>query len=397
MSGLAEWLVENWTYLLWEIRTPFPKPAASLGAQDVPGLADADGGWAQHALEDEGRVSLAVWQHRHSLGHAASDIALPSITFLPEENQVGLFVRPAPLRLDPSVQFAGEARTSWIAKDDFQCALREFVLETVRRAECDESGKTWAGWLASRYQQKEEEAKSEEVRVGLMFGSFVAEQWRSLAGELAPASMAVLRGLLLDSALVQSEEPFRELLGEATRSDTKTATSWQSVGFDRADGMLPPFEQGYRLAKRARRALSNEDGPVVDLTNALAVFDLTVREFAYPLFRSAVVTSPQGAATMLVARDPDRGVAPTRFAMAAALGRLLAEGRPGQPLGAAHGEQSRWIQTQRANAFAAEFLLPTPALSRPGDLEAKCDQYGISRTAARWHMRNRVVASELFE
>jgi Zn-dependent peptidase ImmA (M78 family) len=83
--------------------------------------------------------------------------------------------------------------------------------------------------------------------------------------------------------------------------------------------------------------------------------------------------------------------------MAAALGRLLAEGRPGQPLGAAHGEQSRWIQTQRANAFAAEFLLPTPALSRPGDLEAKCDQYGISRTAARWHMRNRLVTSELCE
>ena len=79
------------------------------------------------------------------------------------------------------------------------------------------------------------------------------------------------------------------------------------------------------------------------------------------------------------------------FAIAASLGRLVSEAN-GAAFGAAHGSQSRWSETQRANAFAAEFLLPTVVLQRSDDLAGLCERYGISRSAAEWHRANRIDA-----
>ena len=98
----------------------------------------------------------------------------------------------------------------------------------------------------------------------------------------------------------------------------------------------------------------------------------------------------------MVAYDSElrrQGISRARFAAAAALGRLLAEVN-GASFGAAHGEQSRIVQTQRANAFAAEFLLPASALRRGEDLASLCVEYGISLSAGEWQRTNRQHATD---
>src|SRR5437667_2154892 len=85
LAGIADWLVENWLYVFWEVHTPFPKIASTDGAAGrVPSLRDALEGYPSHTGSGASPAPLARWQHRHSLGHAASDLALPSIVFLPE-------------------------------------------------------------------------------------------------------------------------------------------------------------------------------------------------------------------------------------------------------------------------------------------------------------------------
>jgi hypothetical protein len=83
----------------------------------------------------------------------------------------------------------------------------------------------------------------------------------------------------------------------------------------------------------------------------------------------------------------------SRFAAASAFGRLLWQARiPGQDLlCGAQGDHAMLSQSRRANAFAAEFLLPATAIE--GGLSEQvvyslAEQYGISSTAARWHARN---------
>lgn len=135
----------------------------------------------------------------------------------------------------------------------------------------------------------------------------------------------------------------------------------------------------------------------MELGPVLGELDLDLTRFVSSgLFRSAVVVGADGRGELLVSTDDEltRRMAPARFAICAALGRLLGDGAGGEAAyGAAHGPQARLFETQRANAFAAELLLPLAALRAHGpapDIEKLSEDFGISRTAARWHVQNRL-------
>jgi Zn-dependent peptidase ImmA (M78 family) len=87
--------------------------------------------------------------------------------------------------------------------------------------------------------------------------------------------------------------------------------------------------------------------------------------------------------------------ASSRFAITSALGRLLWQSRfnVGKPMAVAQSDQSLVTQSRRANAFAAEFLLPHSVILRHGVNTAQMvgrlsETYGISRSAVRWHAYN---------
>jgi Zn-dependent peptidase ImmA (M78 family) len=165
------------------------------------------------------------------------------------------------------------------------------------------------------------------------------------------------------------------------------------------DALAPPHEQGYDLANRLRAYLRLVDAPLTRVRDAAQQLGVTVDRFAgADRFRTAIVDA--GCPTVLWNEDAPqiRRVAVSRFAIAAGVGRLLFErGDEAGTFGAANGEHSRLFETRRANAFAAELLLPRRALEGPAagmDLVDICAEYGISAPAARWHIHNRVGAGD---
>lgn len=142
--------------------------------------------------------------------------------------------------------------------------------------------------------------------------------------------------------------------------------------------------------------------PILDFDKLLGDLDIIVKDPRDTnLFRTAVCAPSRGHASILrSASDPrmqtNHG---NRFAIAAAVGRLFwaaaGHARTVAPICAAHGDYSRYSETRRANAFAAELLLPMQTLRKALGEKATADQvatlaedYGMSRAAARWHAHN---------
>ncbi|MBI4957194.1 MAG: hypothetical protein HY908_34595 [Myxococcales bacterium] len=401
MSGLADWIVENWLYVLWDIHPPFPKaPAAEDGRRPtVPGLQTASTRWQE--LGNVDRNALGLWQHRHSLGHGASDIALPSIAFLPEDRRVGIAVGPAPQALDPSIRFSppgehGKYRLAptWVSKADLATDLGGFVEQTLRQADRDAAARPWANWLRQRLTEAQTLAATPDARRKVEFGELVAARWHRLAKALGEDTR-VLEGILVDSSVVSDERGLDQLssaVADRVR-EVGNGAGWRDLALDRAEMLQPPHERGYRLAEKARAWLRQPDTPFPDLRGVLHRLGVGLGVFdGPPIFRSATMRGTKGGAAILYTEGDHAygGVAPTRFAIAAGLGRLLAAGLSEAAFGAAHGPQSRWVATRQANAFAAEFLLPMRGMGLTSDVQALSERYGISRWAAERHRENRL-------
>jgi hypothetical protein len=397
MSGLAEWIVDNWVRVLWEIPTPFPK-TVPLGSarRTVPSLRDAYQGWREYHDRDVVPDEIAVWQHRHTLGHGTSDVALPSIVFIPEDRTIGIAVDHIPPALEPTVRFTAPSSTGgwpadpkWLPRDDVAISLRRFVDETISQATSDSAAKDWARWLRERWTSAQRIADDVEMRRQFEFGAVVAGHWKSIEAKLRGATPAIV-GLLHDSPAIADVQVLDAL---ARMIPPIRGGRARMVDLGARDPALPPHEQGYRLAARARAHLNRGDEPLMDIARAVGEFGLEVHSVSSNrLFRSAIVVVDGTSRVLHATDDPsNKGVAPTRFAIAAALGRFLGDHRSPRAtvFGAAHGSHSRVLPTRVANAFAAEFLLPVGAIRGSVDTETLCDEYGISRSAASWHIHNR--------
>ncbi len=389
MSGLAEWIVEQWVWLLWEAHTPFPKSLLG-GKRAIPGLHDASRFWPDvDAQTVRDRGALGRWQLRHTLGVGASDLALPSISFLPEDRMIGVFVAEQAAALDPTVDFvAYEQEPAWLGADDLREVLANFTRDVLELA-TENGAVRWSNWLGELWaaQQAKEADPRERTRAAL--GEFAAARWDEASATLGPDAEA-LRGLLLDAPTIEDEAAWSNYVASVHR------VSARQMGADAGLRALAPvslasgsapFRQGQQMAASFREELGNRDRPI-DLRQTFEQIRLEWQAVDAPAFRSAVVRSQSGAGCVYF--DRELGVAPRRFALAAALGRLLGA-RSDRPFGAAHGASSRYRESQRANAFAAELLLPAAALRGRGesDLDVLCDDFGISRSAASWQIKNR--------
>ncbi|HLQ37862.1 MAG TPA: ImmA/IrrE family metallo-endopeptidase, partial [Planctomycetota bacterium] len=343
---------------------------------------------------------LGAWQQRHTLGAAASDLALPSMVMVPEDAWMGIGLDHIPASLSPGVRFtppgspdSWPASPIWVPLADVSESLHAFVDATIRRA-TETGAETWAAWTQERWRSARARADATEEVRKWMYGEFVAERWNEIEQRLGRKA-DVLSNILIDSALVEDVSALDWLVGLLS-STTHAPAPAEGDGKARApriDWSLPPFREGYRLAQHARKELGLDDRPLNAklVQEVLRHYGIEGREVrAHNLFRSAVWQS-EGSAMLVWAVDDPRfsGQQPQRFSIAAALGRLLANGGSSN-LGAAHSNQSRWRPTQLANAFAAEFLLPVQAIRQAGaDVEKLSRRFGMSRSATAWHIVNR--------
>lgn len=393
VSGLVEWMVDHWLHLLWEIHPPFPKLAMARDAP-IPGLREALQGWPGIAGEYASLNEMGAWQGRHTLGVAASDLALPSITILPERSMIGVLVdHPPTHRLNSPMRFSAEQfplGPIWLAKDEFIHTCSDFIDATLARADQHETAKDWSAWLRTQWCAAQSRADTPVERRRLIYGPLVEEAWERLSRELGPR-IEMLTGILLDCPPIHRRESLDKLIAELDGDRPSQGDRWRTFT-DRPLIGLKPYQQGYHLAARMREHIGLHDEPVSDIRDLLDDLGIGTRSVGLDgLFRSAAAVTPEGHATLIRNDRVYPGAAPTRFSWAAALGRLVADGRSGSTaFGAAQGEQSNMVAGQRANAFAAEFLLPKAVVERSGPLDELCEEYGISRSAAEWHRRNRL-------
>ena len=392
LVGLVEWVVENWLFLSHEQTRPFAQEPLSGDLVKLPGYIEATKLWNEGTL-DEQATDLFDWLHRHLFGHASSNLALPSLVMQPEGEWMIVAVDDLPAKFGPTVEFTGPREGAWprvanVRKDKLldQCAA--IVEQAIERGNQSADAGQWARWIEQSFEAARADARDHFKQLVAALGEVGARRVHELLAK-DDVRGRQLHSLLLDSPSGASSELVGSLVDWlGTPSSAKPATPRDWSTFAGTDWFGPPFRQGYDLARKVRRELLNEPlAPLADLASTLGDLGVAVRDGApTPAFRTAVAALEDGTAIMWTSPDDPRvsSVARTRFAQAAALGRLLTS----PCRAAAHGPYARLRETQRANAFAAELLLPSEALDPCVNLDRIVEAYGISRSAAAWHVRN---------
>jgi len=449
VAGLADWFIENWMAILWEMHTPFKKGSLDDRATQkaaVPGVREAIAHWSDYLGDKEDDLDsgsqecaqdnssdrehyvkaqvtdnadlerLAEWQHRHLLGHASSNLALPSVVILPEGRDIVLSVDRLPRAMGASVDFLGpdkQPRTATlfvIGKTAFKEQVQAFVDGTIERACISPRYSEWAEWLRQRWLVAQAEESDPKQRLRCMLGDVAASKVDELLSQNRRILAKGLEHLLLDCPIVNRKSDLRpaELIveeyvakGDSSLSSNEVA-GWEEVGQATISLQEPDFDQGYKLARLVRSRMGLGSRPIRDLESVLKRLDVTLHEpQETTLFRAAVCAPRERRAHIIPSSNAPRmeSVPAVRFAVVSALGRLLWESRirGNEPICAAQGDHAMISKGRRANAFAAEFLLPSEAIGGldPNNPEFgdRVDAYGISHSAARWHAHN--VAARL--
>jgi hypothetical protein len=370
----------------WQSHTPFTK--SWLSKERIPEYSKVlEGEYPSVDL-----YSYGQWYTHHSFGHAVSDIALPTLLFIPEDVVVGIAVS-APPELGSRTRFATASHldVAWVNKDDLSSELEAFVRDVIAKAETDALSRQWALWMKSRLDESLQKYREPTERRKWMLGDIVANIWERLEGELGINSKA-LEGVLLDSTLVHSPEELTLLSNEVKRLASETSTNflWSRIEDLPGEYMLQPFERGYRRAERVRDALGLGDSPV-DFRDVLEDLGISLRKvLESTLYQSAYIVVESSAAeiSLCTSHPKSKWLMPRRFSIAAALGGIFAGRTPSKAYGGAKSSQARWMLSQESNAFAAMFLLPSQAVESGQEIDELVERYGISRSAATWHIEN---------
>jgi hypothetical protein len=412
VSGLADWLIENWSAILWETPTPFPKSRVGDDASDrppVPGVIEALANWDGYTQDSSEMPVFADWQHRHLLGHACSDLAIPSIVIIPEDRYVVLSVDRLPLRLSPSVQFVTPRSPEKslglfvVRKADFEAEAKQFIERTIERARCAPEFTHWANWLSERWELAQADEMDARNRLRWMLGEMSAKRVEELRKD-QPRIATGLSQVLLDCPVVTSLDdlvPVENMLTDLVGIGLQPVPGggnprWQGLNTARVSTNQPDFLQGYQLARLVREKMGLGHDPIQSFPHLLQELDISCdKSVKSSLFRVAVCAAPGKRAHFVQSTTEVRMryQFSSRFAIASALGRLLWQARvPGQELiCGAQGSHARLSQSRRANAFAAEFLLPSSAIDSAitsDELYELMETFGISSSAARWHVSN---------
>lgn len=213
-------------------------------------------------------------------------------------------------------------------------------------------------------------------------------------------------GAILDEALEQGRSlvNLRALLGEPVLENHLGTFERREAPADRAEA---PAQDGYRLARELRRRLGDPAAPLGDM-RALLEERLGVAVLVRTLESSHVtalsVRAETCAAIVLSARESHRTMRPLlmRVDLAHELGHVFADPSSGGlhiVIDAVTDKRSHAAE-QRANAFAAELLLPleglTELLGAPrGVNEPNAALELVARTRSRFGTSHEIAANHL--
>ena len=327
LAGVAEWVVDHFAEILWETTLPFPKHPSLDGQPSfgIPSLRDAAAWWGSVSGQVD-RARLAAWQQRHTLGVACSQLALPSLVFVPEAGRIALFASAAPEQLDPNVRhiLPQEVREFWLERDDLRTTLRQLVDGVLDAAKASASHQTWTQWLEKRWLKARELEQADEYRRRLRFGKTTAQLWQDRIVALGSTAATAVEGILDDLRELASADEGDRVINVVTGNSSQRTdnAAWRRLHRGPSDLAAPAFKQGYQRAKEVREHLGRGTDPIQRVDVVLAELGVEDRELdSNGLFRSACVVRDRRA-TVIVSSDV-KGVTHRRTAMATALGRVL--------------------------------------------------------------------------
>lgn len=374
---LAEWLVLHWWQILYEVHTPY-------------------------------RTTLHGYASRHLLADGREGFALPHLSIEPQGDSIRLRWAPAQIPYS-SLEFVSSG-SAYCPRTTTIEALSGLLGKVVARLDALEVSNTelQKEWAALQEADAEELAFCRAAgALGLDPVSLNAEATEAVlrAGELIPPE---LREEFFGSVdivnLIEQSERISASLRLIAEMDVEVAelSDLGAAFAGRADPSLPPWEQGYQVARLLRGELGLDSQPIASEGDLASAFRLDAGRLDRVILRppgnmanfDAVVGYNEVRHPGFVIgqrREVDR-----RFAFCRGLFEHVSSPHPVPAL----VTKARTEVQKRNRAFAAEFLVPASALRdrldseliAEDDLDLLADEFGVSSAVVRHQVENHRIA-----
>ncbi|MFI2665579.1 ImmA/IrrE family metallo-endopeptidase [Micromonospora carbonacea] len=438
---LLEWLAENWNPLLHEEKLPNRNSADTAAeALELTRFAPQLAGEAETVVWEEERYQ---WRERHAVRTARSGGLLPNLVMRRVRDLIEISWNDDPLAGTPqgfrysSANGAALLEPTQVARPLYEvlAAATGYLSEAVE----DDSGRL------SRLQQSVQRIQNPqegEARIEWLAG--IREQ-NPLAGSLRGADLddelnvrwadivAQLKDLgtpeSVSEALQTESDPivvrgscqvammFSSMSPTVTRNDVRTIAAVLVDQYSPDPGQtelttlsaptpinrsIRPWEQGYDMAEALHGALdldlSNGWVDVEQLVGQLGIAVLE-RRLDDPKIRACCLVGQHHIPTIIHNASSSffKSANARRFNLAHELCHLLHDRSSAQKLAIASGPWAPRSLEQRANAFAAMFLMPLELIERSiADIPGPIDIAGISALAASLRVSKRSLVGHLY-
>jgi len=387
MLPLMEWLADHWDPLFHEERLPLRNDGASaaesMGKTRLPPVS------LKQVDDFDWLDTWSEWWSRHSIRSAREGGLFPDIYLRRYRDQLEVSTGAEPLPgmpshfgfLTPGRAYHADLLKSAEAMHQVLTAatgeLRRRLPESPRVEALAEkvaslaapsreaSRLAWLAGIGDRYSQI-----ATAIQQTL---STASDRVRQSIIATRPASPIVVVGSAYARLLYGTVSPATELedvvrlTSRIVDNYVEDASSWLAaldLPLDADEtSALPPGEQGSRLGEKACELLAGETGSWIDVESIAHSLRLSISEmpFSDTEVRAVSVFGPTQRPHVFRSTNTRWGRSPevARFTLAHELCHLVLDREHGDELAIASGPWAPLAIEQRANAFAAAFLMPT--------------------------------------
>lgn len=394
LVDLAAWVAENWVHLAFE--EVVPSPVLRIGRRSFV-MAERVLLAEEMHLGPAAQDALYDWRERHCLEFAATDYALPNLCIRRVDNAVEVSWSPrevSPPQAD--IVFTAWSGAVVVPVDEWTSMARELLSWTLER--CEGVGKDDARVAAIRARLAEKPTKIADEAMVRWYPDWDQVRHVVPKAELETLGRSgeegVITSFLRSSGGRVSPDELLEIVADfktQSRVMKRDAVNRLAEGLDDGIEVVRPWESGIRLAKLVRRRLAEVYGrPRNEPLDIVGVFrDLGIPVGDVSLFSTQVegisLVDASGRVFAAINRRGrlSRSGVGRRSTLAHELCHIMFDAAHGQALGQVElrGFQAS-NREKRANAFAAEFLLPRAVLA------AHATGPRIAETALRYLARD---------
>lgn len=430
---IVRWLVRNWHALFLSQRWPIP--GAYRNARDVCNALDQRLVEAENEADDDLIVDTMAderdsFVQAHSLAAGAAGGLVPDLYLARDGDRVSIALGVP--KAHPNIWFLFERREYDVPASAFSEAVHGLAEWTLARLEetatadvnvdIEEIGNflrqlrdtdiaakdSLLGYIGLGENQVSTilgalELPKSDVGIDSLFD--LPANWRHLGGSFDPSVSGVamvFRALSPTLAPEDIAHILRRLKSYPKREVAAAKLEQLERALPSVGGTGTDYAQGYRLAANLRALLGNRRDPM-DIRKLIHEYGIGIETISLndPTIDGGAVWGDNHGPVIILNTCSPRAKTPwgERMILAHELCHLLLDRHRARSLKILSGPWAPPLLERRANAFAAEFLLPTSALRsalsddhRPVDdvVGELMKRYGVGLTTCMEHIRNRV-------